>query len=425
VALCLVEEVGESIGIPLPALGAQIDQTIFILALSSVGLIFWFFCVARIHRIVYQASSGRYSTLPFEAVGFHLVPVFNLYWMVKWPIQIARYVNEHRPPHRVSGGLAGFSLLFAMPIVVVSKSTTLAILFGVILYLGAAVRWVVRAEALASYRNAVQKFKHGDRLAARPDFDRAVLLDNKNADAFNYRGCIKTSRGEPSSAILDFDRAIRLDPHHSEAYYNRGLAKSKAGNYTAAIPDFDAAIKLNPKHAEACYNRGVAEFNLREYDWAISNFSQAIKRKPAFADAYYHRGLTKERHGDYSGAVADFEEASKIDPKYATKVRKDTLPDSEDVYRGSFEKGKSESQHEKPFDPKRLSDEEKEKYYADVLQLHGKVTTKSIKQSYKGLMVKCHPDKVQQLDEDFKKLAHQKAKAINEAFEYFRIKYSF
>jgi tetratricopeptide (TPR) repeat protein len=424
-ALCLIEEVGESIAIPLPNLGAQIDHTILILALSSVALVFWFFCVARIHRIVYEASSGRYSTLPFEAIGFHLVPVFNLYWMVKWPIQIARYVNEHRPPHRISGSLAGLSLLCALPIVVVSKSTTIAILFGVILYLWVGISWTIKADALNFYRNGVAKYRRGDYGAAKSALDKAIMLGIRFVDVFNYRGLTRQLGGDPASAIRDFDIAIKLDAQHCQAYYNRGLAKSKVGSYAGAIPDFDEAIRLNPKHAEAYYSRGVAEFNLREYDWAIIDFGQAIKRKPAFADAYYHRGLAKEKHGDYSGAVADFEEASKIDPKYATKVHKDTLPEQDEIYRGTFEKGRSDSRNRKAFDPKRASDEEKEKYYGDVLRLQGKVTIKNINQAYKTLIAKCHPNKVQQLDEDIQSLADQKAKAINEAFEYFRIKYSF
>jgi len=70
-------------------------------------------------------------------------------------------------------------------------------------------------------------------------------------------------------------------------------------------------------------------------------------------------------------------------------------------------------------------DLEKAKRYGKVLGLHGKVTIDDIKQNYRDLIAKYHPDKVQHLSEELQRVAEAKTKEINEAYEYFKKKYSF
>lgn len=78
-----------------------------------------------------------------------------------------------------------------------------------------------------------------------------------------------------------------------------------------------------------------------------------------------------------------------------------------------------------PFDPSLNAETEKAKHYGRVLGLRGKVTVQDIKRNYKDLIAKNHPDKVQHMHEDFQRLAESKTKEINEAYEYFKNKYSF
>ena len=70
-------------------------------------------------------------------------------------------------------------------------------------------------------------------------------------------------------------------------------------------------------------------------------------------------------------------------------------------------------------------DLENAKRYGKILGLHGKVTIDDIKQNYRNLIAKYHPDKVQHLGEELQRMAEEKTKEINEAYEYFKKKYSF
>jgi hypothetical protein len=35
----------------------------------------------------------KHPISPARAVGFHFIPVYNFYWVFKWPQEIARFVN--------------------------------------------------------------------------------------------------------------------------------------------------------------------------------------------------------------------------------------------------------------------------------------------------------------------------------------------
>ena len=52
-------------------------------------------------------------------------------------------------------------------------------------------------------------------------------------------------REDYDRAIADFDQAIRLDAKNANAFYNRGIAYHEKHDYDRAIADFDQAIKLD------------------------------------------------------------------------------------------------------------------------------------------------------------------------------------
>jgi regulator of sirC expression with transglutaminase-like and TPR domain len=88
-----------------------------------------------------------------------------------------------------------------------------------------------------------------------------------------------------TGAISDFDQAIRLSPKDADAYTNRGAAHIATGDYNRAISDLDQAIRLDPKYAVAYATRGEAYEAKNDPDQAIADFNQALKLEPSLADA--------------------------------------------------------------------------------------------------------------------------------------------
>jgi hypothetical protein len=64
-----------------------------------------------------------------------------------------------------------------------------------------------------------------------------------------------------------------------------------------------------------------------------------------------------------------------------------------------------------------------ESYYGRILGLSGKLTKTEIKKRYRDLVSKYHPDKVHHLGQEFQDMAQEKAKEINEAYDFFTARY--
>ena len=177
---------------------------------------------------------------------------------------------------------------------------------------------VLNPKDAAAYNNRGNaKDDLGDHAAAIEDFSQAIALNSKDAVAYYNRGNAKFRSGEHAAAVEDFSQAIALNSKDAATYYNRGVAKGHLGDYAGAIENFDEAIKINPEYVETYNNRGVAKGHLGDLAAAIEDFSQAIMLNPKYADAYNNRGIAKGHLGDHAAAVEDFSQAIELNPEYA------------------------------------------------------------------------------------------------------------
>lgn len=110
--------------------------------------------------------------------------------------------------------------------------------------------------------------------------------------------------GQHNKAIPEFDKALRLNPRYAEAYNARGVTFNELAQYERALKDYDAALSLNPKYAEAYFNRGNAYNDLGQPERAIKDYDEALRLDQNYLGAYYNRALAHMslRHGE---AAAD------------------------------------------------------------------------------------------------------------------------
>lgn len=73
-------------------------------------------------------------------------------------------------------------------------------------------------------------------------FDKSIKYDEKNHEAYFYRGCAKYNIFQKESALEDYNKTIELYPDYLQAYFNIGL-------YYRSINDYDMA----------CYYFKIAE----------------------------------------------------------------------------------------------------------------------------------------------------------------------
>src|ERR1043166_1245045 len=75
---------------------------------------------------------------------------------------------------------------------------------------------------------------------------------------FQDRGLAYYDKRDYDHAIADYDQAIKLDPKNANALRFRALAYYRKQDYLHAIADFDEAIRIDPGNAEVFYQRGTA-----------------------------------------------------------------------------------------------------------------------------------------------------------------------
>jgi len=128
------------------------------------------------------------------------------------------------------------------------------------------------------------------------------------------RGVEWAAKGNHDRAIADYDAAIRLNPKSAEAFHNRGSAWASKGDPDRAIADYDAAIRLDPGESSTYAGRAVERAIKGDYARAVTDFDTAIKLDPQAAGAFFGRGRVRYYRGEFAGAVTDLEQAHKLDP---------------------------------------------------------------------------------------------------------------
>ncbi len=149
------------------------------------------------------------------------------------------------------------------------------------------------------------------------EFDEAVRLDPKYAQAYIDRGLAYSRKGDPDRAIADYNEALRLDPKLALAYAGRGHAYARKGDLVRAFADCEEALRLDPKLALAYNSRGLTYYQKGDPDRAIADYNEALRLDPKLAMAYARRGNAYAKKGDLVRAFADCEEALRLDPKLA------------------------------------------------------------------------------------------------------------
>jgi tetratricopeptide (TPR) repeat protein len=146
---------------------------------------------------------------------------------------------------------------------------------------------------------------------------KAILLNPKDAEAYNNRGKAYHGLCDYRKAMDNYTKAIELRPEYAEAYSNRGFAYGNLEEYKKSIDDCNKAIKLSPDYAEAYNNRGFAYFNLVQYQNAMDDFNKAIMLSPQYADPYCGRGAVYCSSRDFQKAVDDCSRAITLNPQHA------------------------------------------------------------------------------------------------------------
>jgi tetratricopeptide (TPR) repeat protein len=152
-----------------------------------------------------------------------------------------------------------------------------------------------------AYNNRGMAFEAQNNIRrAIQDYDTAIELDPRNAQAFNNRGNAHARLGELEKALADHDRAIAIDATDPKAFNNRAADHMDMGNHSAALPDLDRALLLDPDYGEAIKNRAVARCKTGDVEGAYPEFLRGLD-VGKFEPRWLQRFLREKGH--YGGAI--------------------------------------------------------------------------------------------------------------------------
>jgi Flp pilus assembly protein TadD len=122
-----------------------------------------------------------------------------------------------------------------------------------------------------------------------------------------------------------FQRLILIDPTNPEAYNNLGIVFKKLGRSKEAYRQYEKALAIKPDYPEALNNLGTLLLNDFRLSEAKVKLERAIELKTDYVDPYFNLGVILEAQGDHKSAMRHYENflslAKDIDSNLRFKIK--------------------------------------------------------------------------------------------------------
>jgi hypothetical protein len=123
---------------------------LYLFLANFISLIYWLVCAYEYHVVLAQATAGAYPIKPLRAAWFHLIPAYGLYWVFKWPRELARFVNSRLEAPLMRPDRAGLAVFFAFAVfLVLDRGVGMILLFSRASYLSRCLRYALTARPAA------------------------------------------------------------------------------------------------------------------------------------------------------------------------------------------------------------------------------------------------------------------------------------
>lgn len=186
---------------------------------------------------------------------------------------------------------------------------------------------------------------------ALSSYDRALKVDDRNAQAWQGRGLTQAANGQHREALASFERALKLDStlitslngkatalnmlnrnkealdiynrvillekDNSIAWNGKGAVQSALGQPDNALTSFDVALHFDPRMAQAWGNKGFILRQLKRYVDALRAFDEALALDDSSVSHWNGKGLVLSEMGNQQEALQAYQETLQRAPRYA------------------------------------------------------------------------------------------------------------
>jgi tetratricopeptide (TPR) repeat protein/cellulose biosynthesis protein BcsQ len=150
------------------------------------------------------------------------------------------------------------------------------------------------------------------------NYNEAIKLNDKSAEAFLYRGQAYEGQKKYPEAVSDYNRALFLKSPYPEASTGLGRVSLQQGNYDEAIANLNLALTSAPNNADAWMGLGEALLRKNNFVAAIEAYKKAVSIRPNSPVASERLGDVLAQNGRYDEAIEAYTNAIRLSPKRAT-----------------------------------------------------------------------------------------------------------
>lgn len=163
-------------------------------------------------------------------------------------------------------------------------------------------------DARKAYERGLHSLLKNKAADAAKDFEKAVALYPKYADAWVSLGKLHLEQQSVASARAALLKAMDADPKLIAPWVELGLLAARDANWQECGRYLDRALALDPvDFPQAWFADAVAHYNLKNYEAAEKSARAAVKldRRHANPRSEYLLGLVLAERKDYAGAAEE------------------------------------------------------------------------------------------------------------------------
>jgi tetratricopeptide (TPR) repeat protein len=184
-------------------------------------------------------------------------------------------------------------------------------------------------DAKKAYQKGLQLMLKSKPEDALKEFEKAVTLYPKYADAWVNIGKIRVDQKNPEAAREALMKAMAADDKLVAPHIELGMIAARESKWAEAAPLLEKGLRLDPvDFPNVWYASAAANFNLKKFDEAEKSAREAIKLDPRHANprSEYLLGLILAEKHDYAAAATQFKTYLKVSPNAPdTAVVKDQI----------------------------------------------------------------------------------------------------
>lgn len=246
--------------------------------LPPAALFYSLYVVYKVHLILEKLLNNNYSIKPSEVIIRYFIPVYNLYWIFKWPYVLGKEFEKENVRFINLYGISalmflGFNVtMILMDISIIDDSHTRLIAINYFLLLFHIITLVIIINRLKKFVN-----NYEERLST-------IICQNCKSELVLEQNEIKEGKFQcpDCNAWNEFntkEKNIIFKEFTSNEYLKKAISNFEYEKYYDSITDLDICIEINPENTEALYYRGMNNFILKKYKESINDWNNALKFK--------------------------------------------------------------------------------------------------------------------------------------------------